>query len=434
MKSLKICLSLFGSTDEVCHAIKSHDADLFEIRLDLSAHLNGPQIRSATHKPLLFTAHGRPELLEEFWPFADYVDVEQAEATGQNTIRSIHSTDQDPNTLWKFVSGDHITKIVLETENYKTISQLIQLNALHMPHGICFASGETGAFSRIVSALSGARWIYASLAERTTGNGQFSFEELERMYQLRRFDQNQKISVFGIVGNPVSHSRSPEIQNRKFAENLLPWIYLPFPTTNLSGLMENSPDWHAKGFSITHPYKEEIIRMLDSTSPDVQTLRSCNTVAYVDRRWHGINTDVEGIRALLNDVSIAHKRVVILGAGASSRAIAMVARERSAEVIILNRTQEKADGPLDDLVKTDYDVLINATPVGWNSDECPIDPESLRPGKIVIDAIYQDTELLKRARSIGCNTRNGEVWFQTQAEAQFKFWKHHFNNRVSDKR
>ena len=109
MKSPKICLSLFGSTDEVCHAIASHDADLFEIRLDLSADLNGPQIRTATRNPLLFTAHGRPDLLEQFWPFADYIDVEQAEATGQNTIRSIHSTDQDPNTLWKSFSSEHVT-------------------------------------------------------------------------------------------------------------------------------------------------------------------------------------------------------------------------------------------------------------------------------------------------------------------------------------
>jgi shikimate dehydrogenase len=426
MKSPKICLSLFGSSDEICEAINSHDADLFEIRLDLSSDLNGPQIRAATHKPLLFTAHARPDLLEQFWPFADYVDVEQEEASGQNTIRSIHSTDQDPNVLWESFSGEHITKIVLETENYKTISQLIQLNALHAPRGICFASGETGAFSRIVSALYGARWLYAPLADRTTGNGQFTFDDLHRTYQVRRFDPLQKISVFGIVGNPVSHSRSPEIQNQKFAENSLPWIYLPFPTSNLSGLIENAADWRTKGFSITHPYKEEIIKMLDSASPDVQTLRSCNTVAYVDGKWHGINTDVEGIRALLKDISLEQKRVVILGAGASSRAIAMVTRERSADVIVLNRTQEKADGSLDDFAKTDYDVLINATPVGWNSGECPIDSESLQPGKIVIDAIYQDTELLKRARSIGCSTRNGEIWFQTQAEAQYQFWRKTF--------
>ena len=138
----RICLSLFGTIEEIIDAISKYDADLFEIRLDLSTELEGPKLRAATRKPLLFTAHRRPDLLERFWPFADYVDVEQAEATGGNTIRSIHANDEDPDRLWEKLAGEHMTKIVLETSNYQTISRLIQLNHEHAPHAICFHANQ----------------------------------------------------------------------------------------------------------------------------------------------------------------------------------------------------------------------------------------------------------------------------------------------------
>src|SRR5262249_11841511 len=154
---------------------------------------------------------------------------------------------------------------------------------------------------------------------------------------IQRFQRNEEVSIFGIIGNPVSQSRSPHIQNRNFADASLPWIYLPFFTKDVRSLLEIAPTWRGAGFSITHPWKEKVIDLLDFASPEVQMLRSCNTVACVDGKWHGINTDVDGIRELFKDVSFAQKRVVIIGAGASSRAIAMVVRPLAASVTILNR-------------------------------------------------------------------------------------------------
>ena len=423
---LKICLSLFGTTEEIIDAICSHDADLYEIRLDLSTLLEGQKLRAATRKPLLFTAHHRPDLLEQFWPFADYLDVEQADASGRNTIRSIHAGDEDPERLWEKLSGEHMTKIVLETANYKTISRLIQLNRQYAPLAICFASGETGAFSRIISLLHGARWIYASLPDKATAPGQFTFDQLINTFRLRRFEQNENISVFGIVGNPVSHSRSPEIQNEKFANALLPWIYLPFFCDDVRALFENAPSWNAKGFSITHPWKEAVADLVEVASDDVRALRSCNTVACADGKWHGINTDIEGIQVLLKDVPLEGKRVLILGAGAAARTIEWIIKPLAQSVVLLNRTPAKAHGPLSSFAQHNYDILINATSVGWNDSECPINADQIQPGKIVIDAIYRDTELLKRAQAIGCRTINGKAWLDAQADAQFNFWKSKF--------
>jgi shikimate dehydrogenase len=256
------------------------------------------------------------------------------------------------------------------------------------------------------------------------------------VYRLKRFTLPLEPSVFGIIGNPVSHSRSPETHNRLFSDASLSWIYLPFHCNDLSALLTHAPRWNAKGFSITHPWKETVIAFLDSYSPEVKELKSSNTIAYVNGRWIGTNTDLKGIHAMLADVSMDGYRIVIIGAGASARAIATVVRPRAKELLILNRTAEKgaalasefhaASGTFSDLKNVDYDVLIQATPVGWQNEEIPDIHQALRPGKIVIDSIYRDTPLLKKARDLGCKTINGDKWFQIQAKAQFEWWQENF--------
>ena len=429
----RICLSLYGTTDEICSAIRSSEADLFEIRLDLSVNPQGEIIRGTTSKPLLFTAHGKPELLERFWPFADYVDVEQGEATGKNTIRSLHALVGEPLALWERWSGEHMTKIVLETPDYNKISQLIQLNRLHKPLALCFASGEVGAFSRVLSAMNGARWTYAALPDKLTGSGQFTEKQLTNIFRLKRFVSSEAVSVFGIIGDPVSHSRSPEIHNKKFEDAGLPWIYLPFPCKDLSSLLSHASSWNSRGFSITHPYKKEVLPLLHSATQEVVRLNSCNTIALVDGKWIGTNTDLHGIEALLKKVPIDGSRVVILGAGSAAETLAFLLRPRVSELMVLNRSLERAEklasqyncraGTLSDLGGIDYDILIHATSIGWKDDEIPINPQHLRAKKIVVDSIYKDTKLLKLARAISCRNMDGTVWFEVQAEAQFQWWQ-----------
>lgn len=159
---IRLCLSLSGSERQILEDMQA-DADLFEIRLDLSEPLDLQKIRACTSKPLIMTAHGRPELLRKAAAYANYIDV--GPGTGVNGVESIvsyHAKEGDPNQLWSQFCGDHITKIVLETEDYDEIAQLVRLNAAHHPNALCFAMGETGAFSRVLAALEGAPWIYCS--------------------------------------------------------------------------------------------------------------------------------------------------------------------------------------------------------------------------------------------------------------------------------
>ena len=148
-----ICLSVFGNTKSLSEIFQNYGetADLFEVRLDLSEKLDLASIRTSTTKPLIFASHNNPGLLNDAEPFADYIDIGPLmAATSMQRIVSFHGKEEDPDALWQKYSGEHITKIVLDTNDYSKIASLLKLNS---PKAICFAMGEVGAFSRILSVF-----------------------------------------------------------------------------------------------------------------------------------------------------------------------------------------------------------------------------------------------------------------------------------------
>jgi 3-dehydroquinate dehydratase / shikimate dehydrogenase len=428
-----ICLSVFGTTKSLSEIFQKYadKADLFEVRLDLSDKLDLASIRKGTSKPLIFASHNNSELLNNTQAYADYIDIGPTMATSTKQIVSFHGKDEDPEVLWQKFSGDHITKIVLQTDDYSRIAALLKLNS---SKSICFAMGEVGSFSRILSVFEKAPWIYASLSGQPTASGQFSINRLINTYQVKRF--SIKPAVFGILGNPVSHSRSPAFHNQKFAEHNLPWIYLPFLCNDLESFMNHREQFGIVGLSVTHPYKEKAIAYLSDKTPDVKKLCSCNTLLWKNNVWHGINTDVVGFEGLVikHGIQLDRKYVAIIGAGGAARAAAFVVAQSSAKLIFLNRTHEKAmelakefNGTaiqLSEIAAVEYDVLIQTTPVGMRDEECPINPDLLRPSTTVIDVLYEpaETVLLRKAKSLGCFAINGQDWFDLQAEAQFQYW------------
>ena len=274
----RLCLSLYGSTDEICAAIETHpDAAYFEIRLDLSSALDLQRIRAVASKPLIFASHSRPELLASAESFADYVDVGPQGPRDYRSIVSIHTASGDPDALWNMLSGSHITKIVIETDDYYSIRKLLALNRRFPGRALCFAMGEAGAFSRILSMYEGAPWMYASLEGRPTAPGQFTMDELVNLYRLPRF--TSRPALFGILGNPVSHSRSPAYHNGRFSAERLPWLYVPLFCHDLDGLFACARDFGMIGFSVTHPHKQSVLKFLDDVSEEARALNSCNTIA-----------------------------------------------------------------------------------------------------------------------------------------------------------
>jgi shikimate dehydrogenase len=161
-----------------------------------------------------------------------------------------------------------------------------------------------------------------------------------------------------------------------------------------------------------------------------------NTVTRSEGRLVGSNTDwIGAVRALERETRLAGRRAVVLGAGGTARAVVVGLRERGARVAVLNRTPERAAalarelraesaGSLEELEKIEHDVLVNATSVGLRSGDSPVPPEALRPGSVVLDAVYdpERTRLLRDAEARGARIVPGKWMLVHQAAAQLELW------------
>lgn len=152
----------------------------------------------------------------------------------------------------------------------------------------------------------------------------------------------------GVIGCPVEHTMSPAIHNtlaENLGENL---VYVPFrvPAGHVGEAVRGAYALNLLGVNVTVPYKSEVIPFLKETDPLAETIGAVNTLVRTEGGFKGYNTDMPGLyRAMCEDgVEITGEKVLILGAGGVARAVAILAAEKkAAQLIILNRTREKAE-------------------------------------------------------------------------------------------
>lgn len=158
----------------------------------------------------------------------------------------------------------------------------------------------------------------------------------------------------GLIGNPVEHTMSPAIHNtlaEAMGQNL---VYVPFhvPTGHVGDAVKGAFALNLLGCNVTVPYKSEVIPFLKEIDPLAQKIGAVNTLVRVEDGFKGYNTDMPGLyRAMCEDgVTLEGEKVIILGAGGVARAVAvLLATKNAAEIIILNRTVEKAKSVADEV-------------------------------------------------------------------------------------
>ena len=248
---------------------------------------------------------------------------------------------------------------------------------------------------------------------------------------------NGTTRVYGILGRPVAHSLSPAMHNAAFREVGLNAVYVAFPVTDLVQAVAGLRGLDIRGVSVTIPFKEEIIALLDEIDPMAARMGAVNTLVNRDGGLVGYNTDWQGALAALADkTEIAGQRFLILGAGGAARAIIFGLQEKGGQVAVTDLDTAKALALSREfwveVVAPDYlgeyaaGVLINATPVGMEpqSEAIPLDPELLSRYQVVMDIVYRplETRLLREARSRGCRVIDGLQMLIHQGAAQFELW------------
>jgi shikimate dehydrogenase len=248
---------------------------------------------------------------------------------------------------------------------------------------------------------------------------------------------NGHTKIYGILGRPVTHSLSPSMHNAAFQKLGINAVYVPFPVTDLGPAVAGIRGLAIGGASVTIPFKEEIIPLLDEIDPLARRMGAVNTVVNREGWLTGYNTDWLGaVTALKAETAITGEHVLLLGAGGAARAIAFGILENGGKVTITDLDGPRAEAlarelaveaiPLRSLGQCPASILINATPVGMAPDlhGLPLEPELLDRFSLVMDIVYRPllTRLLREARIRGCRTVDGLQMLIHQATAQFELW------------
>ena len=265
----------------------------------------------------------------------------------------------------------------------------------------------------------------------------------ERVAKLSCISINGETALYGVIGNPIKHSFSPRMHSLAFQECGINAVYLPFliNESQLPQLLNAFVISGVQGFNVTIPFKEKIVPYLDLLSDEAAMLQSVNTVIRTDDGWKGYSTDGNGfIRSLQAvDISLKGKRILLAGAGGAARAITVsLALAGVSEMVIVNRTQKKADNLAELLhsaipnlhintilpVDLQTDIVINTTSVGMHNDDCPLPDEVLRHCNQVVDIIYNppETRLLKKAIEWSISHMNGIDMLLYQGVEAFELW------------
>jgi shikimate dehydrogenase len=242
--------------------------------------------------------------------------------------------------------------------------------------------------------------------------------------------------LYGIMGNPVSHSLSPAMHNAAFQHLGLNKVYVPFATGDVVTAIEGIRALGVKGVSVTIPHKQAVMPCLDSIDPLAAKIGAVNTLIVNGASVHGCNTDWLGANAALKQLTpLAGKKVLLVGAGGSARAIGFGLLEGGADLSLASRTPSTGQAlaadlgcdwrPLDGIAGFCADILINATSVGMGAscEQTPV-AKGLSNFEIVMDIVYAplETRLLREAKAAGCQTINGLAMLLYQGVAQFELW------------
>jgi len=251
------------------------------------------------------------------------------------------------------------------------------------------------------------------------------------------------VNRLGILGWPVSHSRSPAMHNAALRHlGLSDWHYqrLPVPPEVFDETVRALPAAGFVGANVTIPHKEAALALADEATDAARAIGAANTLTFrADGTIHAANTDAPGFLAAAGGPeSVRGRTALVLGAGGSARAVAYALREAgAARVAVWNRTQERAQRLAEDLSieavdsvggdRFRADILVNCTSVGLSDGrfkELPVDADALGDSTIVADLVYRigGTELVAQARRRGCSVVDGLEVLIRQGALSFQAW------------
>jgi shikimate dehydrogenase/3-dehydroquinate dehydratase type I len=345
-------------------------------------------------------------------------------------------------------------KIVAWAEHHQDSLRAVRLMHQHNGRLLAFAQGPGGRASRVWARALGAPWTYASWRGESTAPGQWAEHELPEI------SEGMQLSLYGVLGDPIEHSRSPVLWMTAFrSQQVLAELrgqppqalpsYLRLQHADLAGFREDYASSRFRAFSVTAPLKQAALDRADEASPGARQAGAANFLQRTESGgWSAALTDGAGALDPLLEAGLpAQAPILIVGAGGAARAVIVTALQRGHPVCVAARRPEAARDLVDELRAqgctgdlsparlSDPALLqvarrgnvelgvVQATPLG--SVDRPGDPlvdHALDAACWVLDMIYHppETPLLARAREAGARTVRGHRMLLAQMLEQFR--------------
>lgn len=479
----KVCISICAKTfDELAEQIRQVEsvADVIEVRFD---HLAPPEVwlaleRLHSTKPILITYRSRSQggsvpdestSRFEFWKRAAakirgkterfLVDNEQdlhptlKWEPDRTVINSFHDLDGVPDDLAVIhasLSDGGIAKIAVSPA---TITKSIPVwklleDPLRRPF-VPVAMGEVGKWTRILGLAHGAFMTYGSPAAGfEAAPGQIAAADLVNVFRVKELDR--RTEVFGVIAGDSSYSVSPWMHNAGFKALGMNRVFVPLQVDDLDEFIRRMVregtreiELNFKGFSVTNPHKQSIMRYMDRIDDSARKIGAVNTVHVEGGEFIGSNTDAMGfitpLKAVIGDLK--GSRVSLVGAGGAARACIYALRNEGASVLLHARSVHTASTLAEEFdiavkgipapgSKYEADIVVNATPLGTkgsNEGRTIATADQLTGVRLVYDLVYNpiETRLGREAKEAGAAFLGGLEMVLAQGKGQFEIWTGH---------
>jgi 3-dehydroquinate dehydratase / shikimate dehydrogenase len=445
-------------------------SDWLEVRADLIPEADPVALRSAFQGKLLCSlrsrrAGGRDELseaarcsyLQKASRFYDFVDLEAEQDLLPDLLRFVHPSRRviswygrarDERTLEKW--SEIVNRTSARLYRFELACSTVEegllalqfLSKIGRKDVIAYATGSFGIWTRILAPRIGAPVAFGNFTpERDSIDGNPTISELIQDYG---FPDLQPVSeIFAIAGEPILGSLSPRVHNAAHRASRAGRIFLSFPTPAFnrlwnrlvsSGDLENL-GMTIKGFTVAAPNKQSALEVSERMAPLCYQCRASNVLVREKGTWAADTTEPEGIfqHGAVRKLNLSGARVAVMGCGGSGRVTAATLAQKGAEVTLVNRSADRGRWAarllglrfvlLREFSPHGYSAIINATPVGHNADELPVNLENLNPGSLIVDLVYNrngPTPLVASARALGHKVIEGRKVLLAQTMRQYR--------------
>ncbi|HEY3580861.1 MAG TPA: type I 3-dehydroquinate dehydratase [Pyrinomonadaceae bacterium] len=312
------------------------------------------------------------------------------------------------------------------------------LKSLDRTDVVAYANGSLGFWTRLVALQLGAPAIFGLVSPGPL-TSEPTVAKLIDDYGLPEVRPVKEI--FAIIGNPIFHSLSPRLHNASYRAMNYHALFVPLQVDDFAEFWRDFVQakqldtfgFPINGMTVASPHKEEAFRLAKNVSAMVQQTQAANILIRNNGWWRADTTDPDVVYAASNqkNVDVREKRAAVIGCGGAGRAIAAALAKSGAGVTLINRGAERGERaasllglpyiPLPDFDAEGYDIVVNATPVGRDTDEAPFKVERLNSDAVVIDLVYasRPTPLIDSTVARHQVAIDGRHVLMTQVRKQF---------------